>query len=199
MWVLRREPGCLFHKNAPHSITEKYLYFHTVRNLNFLSKNSTLRKIVELFWWLLVKMLRFWTFKLLTTLISREKWSKIWGEKLVKMLGIVDNFDWISRENCKVLSKLTFWTKKLTFRIVWPLITVAAGKNILVIILSLQSNNWTRLKIIFSSRVAIQIAVIQCHQFLEKLRKCAHSFKLKQSQQHFFRCWASIKIQVSAF
>ena len=115
MWVLRREPGCLFHKNAPHSITEKYLYFHTVRNLNFLSKNSTLRKIVELFWWLLVKMLRFWTFKLLTTLISREKWSKIWGKKLVKMLGIIDNFDWISRENCKVLSKLTFWTKKIDF------------------------------------------------------------------------------------
>ena len=42
------------------------------------------RKIVELF---LVKMLRFWTFLAVTTLISREKLSKtFWVEKLVKML-----------------------------------------------------------------------------------------------------------------
>ena len=55
----------------------------------------------------LVKMLRFWTFQLLTTLISREKLSKkIEGEKLVKMLGFV---------------KIEFLDKNLTFRTVYQL------------------------------------------------------------------------------
>ena len=53
---------------------------HTVRNLHFLSKNSTLnsRENCQFFWGekLLVKMLWFSTLQLLTTLISREKLSK---------------------------------------------------------------------------------------------------------------------------
>merc|ERR1712049_27355 len=68
---------------------------HTVRNLHFLSKNSTLSFRENCRFFLgekLVKMLWFLTVKLLTTLISREKLSKkIWGEKLVKMLGFCQN------------------------------------------------------------------------------------------------------------
>ena len=71
---------------------------HNVRNLHFLSKNSTLipEKIVNFLGEKLVKMWWFWTFQLLTTLISQEKLSKkcfsrevkkILVEKLVKMLG----------------------------------------------------------------------------------------------------------------
>ena len=73
---------------------------HTVRNLHFLSKNSTLisEKIVDFLWEKkFVKMLWFWTSGLLTTLISREKLSKNFGLK--------------TRENVGILSKLNFWTK----------------------------------------------------------------------------------------
>merc|ERR1712004_80347 len=74
--------------------------FHTVRNLHFLSKNSTLISRENCRFFLgekLVKILWFWTFQLLTTLISREKLSKKnLCEELVKMLGF--------------LSKLNFWT-----------------------------------------------------------------------------------------
>ena len=41
----------------------------------------------------LVKMLWFWTFQLLTTLISRKNCQKFFSEKLVKMLEFCQYFD----------------------------------------------------------------------------------------------------------
>ena len=94
---------------------------------SFLSKNSTLisRENCRFFWGEnLVKMLWFWTFQLLKTLISREKLSKKkMGKKVVKMLWF-----WtfqllttlISREklskkiwNEKLVKMLWFWTFQL--------------------------------------------------------------------------------------
>ena len=79
---------------------------HTVRNLHFLSKNSTLISKLSIFWGKkLVKMLWFWTFQLLTTLISREKLSK--------KIGVKNSW------KCWGFVKIEFLDKNLTFRIVW--------------------------------------------------------------------------------
>ena len=51
---------------------------------------------------------------------TRKMSKKNLGEKLVKQLGICTFYlltTLISRENCKVLSKLNFLDKSLTFRI----------------------------------------------------------------------------------
>jgi len=91
-----------------------------------LSKNSTLifpRKIVELFWVktrenaAVLDFLAVYNFDF-TRILSK----KILGEKFVKMSVIraflvVDNFRF-PEKNCKVLSKLNFLDKNLTFRIV---------------------------------------------------------------------------------
>ena len=83
----------------------KGMMHHTVRNLHFLSKNSTL--------------------------ISRENWSIFWGWKTRENVVVwdflaVDNFDFTRkivkkkkfRENVGVFSKLNFLDKNLTFQIV---------------------------------------------------------------------------------
>ena len=65
---------------------------HTVQNLHFFVQKFNFdfpRKLSIFFGEKLVKM--FWTFYLLTTLISREKLSKKLDEKLVKMLGFCKN------------------------------------------------------------------------------------------------------------
>ena len=74
---------------------DKKLIMHPARNLHFLSKKFNFnfpRKLSIFLGEKLVKMLWFWTFYLLTTLISREKLSKKnLGEKLVTMLGFCQN------------------------------------------------------------------------------------------------------------
>ena len=108
-WVLDEASSSL----SMHSATEVSLLSHAVRNLHFLSKNSTLisrGKLSNCFGWKLVKMLRFWTFYLLTTLISREKlWKRNWVKNSWKCWGF-GHFScwhlWFPEKN----GKSKFWT-----------------------------------------------------------------------------------------
>ena len=84
------------------------VFLHTVRNLHFLSKSSTL-----ISW----EICRFFEWKTCENVVGLD-------------ILAVDNFDftrkivkkkfgWKTRENVGVLSKLNFWTKILTFPIAY--------------------------------------------------------------------------------